>query len=105
LRILDLCKGRLKRNYGLEVIMVPEPEARNFVNSVIYDELSLGKIISASRHAYPKIIDGLVQKRAEEIILGCTEIGFLVQQADARVPLFDTAKIHATAAVEYALEE
>jgi aspartate racemase len=48
-------------------------------------------------------MDHLVQRGAEGIILGCTEISLLVKQEDSSVPLFDTTQIHAVAAVEYAL--
>jgi aspartate racemase len=72
---------------------------------VIYDELVLGKINPESKAEYVQIMDRLVQSGAEGIILGCTEIGLLVHQEDSPVPLFDTTRIHAEAAVEYALEE
>jgi len=71
---------------------------------VIYDELVLGKIEAGSKAQYLDIIQRMVEQGAEGVILGCTEIGLLVQQEDCLVPLFDTARIHAEAAVAYALE-
>ena len=56
-----------------------------------------------SRERYREIIRGLVERGAEGIIFGCTEIGLLVSQADSPVPVFDTAQIHAAAAVDIAL--
>ncbi len=100
----DFYKGRLTRTSGLDVL-IPEPDEIATVNRIIYDELCVGKILQDSKVAYAQIMEGLVKKGAQGIILGCTEIGLLVQQADSTVPLFDTAKIHAEAAVAYALEE
>lgn len=98
----DFYRGRLSQTYGLEVI-TPEPDDRRTVNRIIYEELCLGDILSESRNEYVKIMERLIRRGAEGIILGCTEIGLLVQQADSRVPLFDTTKIHAEAAVAFAL--
>ncbi len=100
----DFYKGRLIQKYGLGVI-IPKAQDRKIVDDVIYKELCLGKINDASRHAYQDIIQGLITSGSEGIILGCTEIGLLVKQEDSSVPLFDTAQIHAEAAVAFALEE
>ena len=96
-------KGRLSQKYGLTV-MVPAAPDREIVHRVIYDELVLGVIEPRSKAQYLGIIAQLVEQGAEGVILGCTEIGLLVQQADSPVPLFDTTRIHAKAAVEYALQ-
>lgn len=98
----DFYKGRLAQRHGLTVI-VPKKEQRETIHSVIYDELCLGEIRRASKVRYCDIMSSLVAEGAEGIILGCTEIGLLVDDGDSRVPLFDTTKIHAVAAVEYAL--
>jgi aspartate racemase len=98
----DFYKGRLIRQ-GLEVI-IPTPEARKIVHRVIYDELCIGNIVQASKKRYLGIMDGLVENGAEGIVLGCTEISLLIRDEDSHVPLFDTTRIHALAAVEYALE-
>jgi aspartate racemase len=98
----DFYVGRLKAR-GLNV-RIPEEADRETVHRVIYDELCLGLTQEQSRTAYQAIIEKLVQDGAEGIILGCTEIGFLVKEGDSRVPLFDTTQIHAEAAVEYALQ-
>jgi amino-acid racemase len=97
-------KGRLADEHGLEVL-VPDEEDRRLVHDIIYDELCLGKVRDASRKEYRRIMAGLVERGAEAIILGCTEITILVTQEDAAVPLFDTTAIHAQKAVEIALEE
>jgi aspartate racemase len=97
----DFYTGRL-RSLGLHVL-IPDEAGREVVHRVIYDELCAGQIREASRTQYKAVMADLVQKGAEGIILGCTEIGLLVQEGDASVPLFDTTRIHAEAAVEYAL--
>lgn len=98
----DFYTGRLMEKHGLEVI-VPDVIGRAIVHQVIYDELVKGEIRVGSKKRYLEIIGQLVQAGAEGVILGCTEIGLLIRSGDCRVPLFDTAKIHAVAAAEYAL--
>jgi aspartate racemase len=96
-------KERLSNRYKLEVL-IPEKSDRQIVHQIIYNELVSGKILSSSRDEYKRIIASLVSKGAEAIVLGCTEIGLLIKNNDSTVPLFDTTKIHALAAVEYALK-
>lgn len=98
----DFYKGRLIRKYGLDVI-TPDGADRETVHRIIYDELCLGMVKPESRERYISIMAKLVEAGAEGIILGCTEIELLVRDEDSRVPLFLTARIHAIAAVEYAL--
>ncbi len=98
----DFYKGRLKDKYHLEVI-IPDEKDRKIIHDVIYDELCVGQIKPESKHEYIRIMKELIDKGAEGIILGCTEITLLVDQNDSSVPLFDTTAIHAEAAVEYAL--
>ncbi|MDP1027349.1 aspartate/glutamate racemase family protein [Sphingomonas sp. KR1UV-12] len=88
--------------HGLEVL-VPDEADRRTVHRVIYDELVAGRIEPASRDAYRAIIARLVARGAEAIVLGCTEIMLLVGEGDSPVPLFDTTRLHALAAVEWAL--
>jgi len=99
----DFYKSRLIKKHGLDVI-IPNEQEREIVHRVIYEELCLGEIKPSSRAQYIRIMDNLVGNGAEGIILGCTEIGLLVGEKEGQVPLFDTTKIHALAAVEYALE-
>jgi aspartate racemase len=98
----EFYRGRLNREYGLEVI-IPDPTEREVVHRVIYDELCVGRIEQGSRARYLDIMKGMVQAGAEGIVLGCTEIGLLVGDQECGVPLFDTTRIHAVAAVDYAL--
>jgi aspartate racemase len=99
----DFYKGRLHQRHGLDVI-VPDADDRQIVHEIIYKELVLGKINPESRQAYRAIIARLIERGAQAIILGCTEIMLLVSDEDSAVPLFDTTMIHAIAAVDHALE-
>lgn len=100
----DFYKGRLVRQFGLDVI-IPKSEDRRIVHDVIYQELVRGEVRTESRARFRTVIDGLVADGAEAVILGCTEIMLLVQPADSPVPLFDTTTIHAEAAVLRAFEQ
>jgi aspartate racemase len=98
----DFYVGRLTQRFGLRVL-IPEPAAREMIHRVIYDELVLGEIKTESKAQYLAVIKRLIDRGAQGIILGCTEIGLLVQADDCRVPVFDTTRLHAQAAVELAL--
>jgi len=89
---------------GIEVV-IPNSKDIEIVNSVIFNELCLGKIKKESKDKYLRIIENLSKDGVEGIILGCTEIGLLVKQEDTDIPLFDTTSIHATSAALYAIEE
>jgi aspartate racemase len=97
-------KGRLAKEYGLDVI-IPDSSDREIVHGVIFNELCLGIAKPESRDQFIRIMTGLVGAGAEGIILGCTELELLVRAEDSSAPLFPTAKIHALAAVEYALTQ
>ena len=98
----DFYRGRLERN-ALEVC-VPGTEQRAEVHRIIYDELCQGVIREDSRKGLQEIMRSLVADGAQGVILGCTEIGLLVGAADTTVPVFDTARIHAEYAADWALD-
>jgi aspartate racemase len=100
----DFYKGRLADKFGLEVL-VPDAADRATVHQVIYEQLVAGKVVASSRDAYREIMARLVDRGAEAIILGCTEIMLLVGSEDSSVPLFDTTTLHAEAAVRQALQD
>ncbi|KHL11222.1 aspartate racemase [Mumia flava] len=87
---------------GIETI-VPDAADRETVHAIIYDELVQGVVRDASRAAYVEVIDRLVERGAQGVILGCTEIELLVGQGDVDVPVFPTTALHAVAAVDFAL--
>lgn len=95
-------RERLTERFGLEV-RVPELAGRQTVHRIIYEELVRGEVRAESREAYRAVIGELVAQGAEGIVLGCTEIMLLVDQSDSAVPLFDTTRLHALAAVDWAL--
>ena len=97
----DFYKQRLI-DTGLQVL-VPENDARAEVHRIIYDELCQGQFLDSSRQYYSQVIKDLANKGAEGVILGCTEIGLLIQQADSPIAVFDTTAIHAAAAVDFLL--
>jgi aspartate racemase len=99
----EFYKGRLEEKYGLNV-RIPNAQEREIIHQVIYNELVVGKLERHSKEQYIGIIEQMINQGAEGVILGCTEIGLLIHQEDSRVPLFDTTRIHAEAAVGYALE-
>jgi aspartate racemase len=99
----DFYKGRLAAR-GLDVL-IPPVEAREQVHQIIYNELVVGEIKTRSQAIYIAVMDNLRAAGAEGIILGCTEIGLLVGEADAPIPVFDTTQIHAQTAVAYALDQ
>ena len=99
----EFYKGRLESHHGINVI-VPNSQDISIVHQVIYEELCLGEIKASSKQDYLRIIESLAQQGAEAVILGCTEIGMLVDQDDTHVKLLDTTKIHAQAAVLASLE-
>jgi aspartate racemase len=97
-------KGRLIEKYNLEVL-IPDEGEKQYVHDVIYKELCLGIIQPNSKNRFLSIIESLSKKGAEAVILGCTEIPLLVKQEDVSVPLFDTTRIHAESAVDFALTD
>lgn len=98
----DFYRARLETLHALEVV-VPEESGRALVHRVIYEELCQGKVLDASREAYRAVIRELVERGAEAVILGCTEIALLVGPEDSPVPVFDTTALHARKAAEFAL--
>ena len=100
----DFYRGRLADRHGLDVL-VPCDDDRALVHKVIYEELVEGRAEQSSRQAYREVIARLVERGAEAVILGCTEIMLLVRTEDSTVPLFDTTALHAEAAVDLALAQ
>jgi aspartate racemase len=97
----DFLRSRLAEQ-GLNVL-VPGEADRKAVHRIIYDELCVGVVREESREIYREVIRRLVDDGANGIILGCTEIELLIGAADSPVPLFPTTRLHAEAAVDWAL--
>ena len=98
----DFYKGRLESNHGIQVLL-PDEKDRDIVHRIIYQELCLGKIEVESKQEYLRVIESLAAHGAQAVILACTEIGMLVNQADTSVRLLDTTVIHAETAVSHAI--
>jgi aspartate racemase len=98
----DFYKQRLADKFAIDVL-IPDAQGRETVHRVIYDELCKGIISPQSKAEYLTIIDNLTQQAAEAIILGCTEIALLVQQADTSIPLLDSTALHCAMALENSL--
>lgn len=89
---------------GIEVV-IPDEAGVTVVNDIIYNELCLGIISEESKKKFVNIIKQLEKADAQGVILGCTEIGLLIQQKDVEIPVFDTTQIHAAKAALLAIEQ
>ena len=94
-------RDRLKKRFDIDVF-VPAEDEQAIVHQIIYDELCRGKIRDSSRQSCLEINKKLIKRGAEGIVLGCTELPLLIRPSDVQVPVFDTTRLHAEAAVELA---
>ncbi|KAK7932033.1 hypothetical protein PG985_002745 [Apiospora marii] len=103
----DFYVARLRDKFGLTVV-VPDEAGRGVVHGIIYQELCNGIVQEPSCETYYRVIASLKSAGVECLILGCTEIGLLLDEKEVEercgLPLFDTTKIHAVAAVDWAME-
>jgi aspartate racemase len=100
----DFYRGRLETQCGLNVL-TPDEEGREAAHRIIYDELCLGKVRDDSRRRVGRVIECLIADGAQGIVLGCTELGLLLDVEDSSVPIFDTTEIHALAAARLAITD
>ncbi|HEY6644951.1 aspartate/glutamate racemase family protein [Povalibacter sp.] len=100
----DFYRARLQTQFDLDVL-TPDADDRDVVHRIIYEELCLGSVIDASRHAYREVMARLIARGAEAIVMGCTEITMLIDASDSPVPLFDTTHLHAVAAAEWSIQD
>ena len=98
----DFYTGRLRDKFGLECL-VPDEADRALVHQIIYDELCVGRVSETSRQAFAGVARRLAEGGADCLVLGCTEVGMLLDERNAPLPIFDTTLIHADAAVDFAL--
>ena len=96
----DFYVGRLRDGHGIAA-MVPDAAGRTIVHDVIFNELCRGIVKETSREALRRIISEA--EGADSVILGCTELGMILSQDDCSLPVFDTTRIHADAAVDFAM--
>lgn len=100
--LFDFYKNKLGQ-YNIET-MIPGADGIDFVNNAIYNELGKGKFLPETKRMFLQLIEELAGQGAQAVILGCTEIPMLIKQNDSVVPLLDTTFLHATAAVDFALQ-
>lgn len=98
----DFYKKRLEERFGIETL-IPEENEREDVHRIIFGELCAGVIEPASKERLKKIIEGLAARGAQGVVLGCTEIPLIISQNDTPIPIFDTTRIRAMAAVKRAM--
>jgi len=101
---LGFYRDRIEQLYGIDVV-VPELHDRQMVHDIIYQELCQGQVDAESREVYLAIIDRLRAQQIDGVILGCTEIGMLIDSRHTDIRLYDTTAIHARQAVDYALRD
>lgn len=99
----DFYKKVLREKFNIDVV-IPDKNDGKIIHEIIYNELCKGIINKDSKEKYIKIINNLVLKGAEGVVLGCTEIPLLIKQEDVNIPVFDTTTIHAISAVEFAIK-
>jgi aspartate racemase len=97
-------RDRLRDRFDIEVT-VPGEADMDAIHRIIYDELCQGTINASSQRVCADIIDDLIGKGAEGIVLGCTELPLLILPGDVHAPVFDTTRLHAEAAIDLALAE
>jgi aspartate racemase len=100
---LDFYTNKLSA-HGITTIIPDNEEEITYINNAIYTEMGKGIFLPSTKARFLSIIDSLIKRGAEGVILGCTEIPILIKQEDCRVPVFDTTYIHAKAAVAFALQ-
>lgn len=98
----DFLRGPLARDHDIAIVAPEEEDARE-THRIIYEELACGRFLESSRDYFRGAIARLKERGAEGVILGCTELPLLIRPDDADIPLFDTAELHAIAAVDLAL--
>lgn len=98
---MDFYKDKLSAR-GID-ILIPDQADTDYINNAIYTEFGKGIFLPATKQQFIKIINKLIAQGAKGVISGCTEIPLLISQDDCSVPVFDTTKIHAGAAVDFAL--
>jgi aspartate racemase len=101
----EFYRTRLTQSHGLHPV-VPERADREFIHNLVFEELCLGIVKPESKAEFLRIVsDAAAQRRIDSVILGCTEFGLLAGQQDFDIPAFDTALIHAEAAMDFALQD
>lgn len=99
---MDFYSTKLE-SFGIQVLTPETQEVRDYIQHTVKEELGRGIVNHHTKEKYLEIIQDLIKRGAEGIILGCTEIPLLLNQNDFSIPVFDTTKIHSEAIIEYAI--
>ena len=99
---LDFFTDKLKAK-GIEAIIPETQEDKDFIHTTIFEELGRGLVTAETKKRYLEIANQLIERGAEGIILGCTEIPLVILPGDLSVPIFDTTLIHSNAAIQFQL--
>lgn len=94
---------RMQQRHGIE-LLTPDAARAGEVNRIIYEQLCRGQILPASRRLYLDAVRALAERGAQAVILGCTEIGLLLDasaQPLSPLPFFDSTALQAQAAVDW----
>ncbi|WP_372752940.1 aspartate/glutamate racemase family protein [Mariniflexile sp.] len=100
----DFITKRIEEN-NLEVLVPEDKDVINELHRIIIEELTYGKIEAESKTYVLTVLNDLINKGAEGVILGCTEFPLMIFEEDLEVPIFDTTKIHSMSAVDYILNK
>ena len=100
----DYFKGRVREGFGIDVL-VPDAMDRERVHLGIVNELTTGHVSVETKAMFLSVTAQLTQRGAEGLILGSTDLGFVIKEGEVTIPIFDTAKIHALGVARYALNE
>jgi aspartate racemase len=94
--------GRLRDRHGIAAL-TPDAPGRESVHRIIYEELCRGIVTEASRRELLAVIGRARAAGADGVILGCTELGLILDQTQVAEPVFDTTRLHAAAAIDFSL--
>lgn len=94
---------RLKQ-FGIDAT-VPDPPHREYIHQAIFNELTKGQFKETTKSEFLAILKTLQDQGVEGVIFGCTEFSLLIKPEECSLPIFETASIHAAAAVDFALAE
>jgi aspartate racemase len=89
---------------GIGLVPVEQPWIRE-VDRIIFDELSVGRVVRDSQRSLKTLITELAKRKTQAVLLACTELVFVVDVRANVIPVYDTTAIHARAAVEWMLAD
>lgn len=100
---MDFYRNKLKE-YDIETIIPTDKKDIEIIQNIVKNELGKGIVTKESKERFINYANKLVERGAEGIVLGCTEIPMLIEQKNFNFPVFDTTKIHVENIIDFALE-